>query len=185
MVKDLNAHQFYNYIHDDYQKFKKEIYKSSLTSKTKTLMFDVLVKCPNQSASQMSKTFHELGLHSKQDFVLKIDEIRDLLKLSTDKNYIWKDLVLQDEWFIRFKTQVEHRRSFVYMYRQAPHLETIYLTIRNAIAHGRFYIKDNFITLWNVRNQTEIKGLMHMNISKFNKIIQILNRMYESSIEMN
>jgi hypothetical protein len=67
------------------------------------------------------------------------------------------------------------------MYRQAPHLETFYTTIRNAIAHGHFFIKNNFITLWNVSNKNQIKGLMHMNISRFNRLIKSLNNLYESA----
>jgi hypothetical protein len=69
-----------------------------------------------------------------------LDEIRRILKVSSSDRYFWKDVILQDEWFYRFQKQVESRRSFVYMYRQALHLETFYTTIRNAIDHGHFFI---------------------------------------------
>ncbi len=181
-MKDLNINQFYNMINDDYIVFKRIIYNNELTSKTKNLMFDLVTKCPNQKASELSKTFSELGINSKQDFILMLDQIRKILRVSSSDVYIWKDVILQDEWFYRFHKQVDSRRSFVYMYRQAPHLETFYTTIRNAIAHGHFFIKNNFITLWNVRNKNQIKGLMHMNISRFNRIVKDLNELYESVI---
>jgi len=181
-MKDLNINQFYNMINDDYITFKKIIYNNELTSKTKNLMFDLITKCPNQKASELSKTFSELGINSKQDFIVMLDQIRGILRVSSSDMYIWKDVILQDEWFYRFQKQVDSRRSFVYMYRQAPHLETFYTTMRNAIAHGHFFIKDNFITLWNVRNKNQIKGLMHMNISRFNRIVKDLNELYESVI---
>jgi hypothetical protein len=181
-MKDLNINQFYNLVKEDYNSFKKIIYNNGLTSKTKNLMFDLVTKCPNQKASELSKTFSELGINSKQEFILILDQIRQILKVSFGDRYIWKDIILQDEWFYKFQKQVDSKRSFVYMYRQAPHLETFYTTIRNAIAHGHFFIKDNFITLWNVSNKNQIKGLMHMNISRFNRLIKSLNNLYESAI---
>lgn len=181
-MKDLIYHQFYNFIKDDYLEFKSSFNNNQYKDRLKSMMFDLVTKCPNQNASELSKSFQELGLIKKQDFVQLIDEIRKLLKITAIENYVWKDIYFQDDWFYKFKSSCTNGKSYVYLYRQMPHLETFFVTLRNAIAHGHFYIKENHIIMWNLNNRKLIKGLIYMKLNQLNKIVKLLNDLYEKSV---
>lgn len=142
-------------------------------------MINLLLKCPNEKSSKLSYTFEELGLFEKSDFINRIDKVQDLLKIPIS-NYIWKDLVLQDEWFERFITSIEKSKSFVYMYKSGKHLETLFIKLRNAVAHGQYYLKENRIVLWNSSTKDNITALFHMRINQFVSIVNILEIAYET-----
>lgn len=178
-MSDLNINKFREFMKEDYLKFRKEIHYQGLSRNLSKAMINLLLKCPNEKSSKLSYTFEELGLFEKSDFINRIDKVNDLLKIPIS-NYIWKDLVLQDEWFERFITSIEKSKSFVYMYKSGKHLETLFIKLRNAVAHGQYYLKENRIVLWNSSTKDNITALFHMRINQFVSIVNILEIAYET-----
>lgn len=178
-MNDVHINKFREFIKNEYLEFRKDIHYQGLSSNLSKAMINLLLKCPNEKSSKLSFSFEELGLFEKSDFINRIDRVHGLLKIPIS-NYIWKDLVLQDEWFERFIVSIEKSKSFVYMYKSGKHLETLFIKLRNAIAHGQYYIKGNRIILWNSSTKDNITALFHMRINQFVTIVKILEDAYEN-----
>jgi hypothetical protein len=173
-MKDISIHQLYNFFETDLTIFKRDFSLENLPSAIRNSMLIYLLNCPSPDASELGKSFDVLGIKSKQEYIARINDIQHLLKIKKLNQYVWKDLFLQDEWFEEFKKSYIGKKSFVYMYKSNPHLETFYTSVRNALAHGRFFINDGFITLWNVSKYKNIKALLHMRVRAFNQIASLL-----------
>jgi hypothetical protein len=180
-MKDMNIHQFNNYFKNDSFKSISRLEEIQLTPKLRTSMLDLILRCPVPNSSRFGLTFSELGLFNKSDFISTLKNLKDILKIKLIDQYYWEDIFLQDDWFEMFKVMKEKNKSFVYMYKSGPHLETLFSSLRNAIAHGQFIIENNFITLWNISKQNNIKALIHIKTSMFKEIVEILNRAYVSN----
>lgn len=175
----MNFFRFRDYIIRDYQQFKDHALNNRFTNHLSKAIFQLLLKCPNEKSSKLSYSFEELGLFEKSDFINRIDRVHAILKIQIS-NYIWKDLVLQDEWFERFILSIEKSKSFVYMYKSGKHLETLFIKLRNAVAHGQYYVKGNRIILWNSSTKDNITALFHMRTHQLVSIVKILEDAYEN-----
>lgn len=166
-MKDLNIYQFENYIKPMVEEFSNTIQAKPIPTKiTKSLLL-IMLRCPGSKVSKLGITFAEMGIITKQDFIIQLSEIKKITRVKTIDQYIWSDVFLQDEWFEVFKQMYSNRKPFIYLHKSGPHLETLFTSLRNSIAHGRFVIKDGFITLWNISRNNNIKALLHMRISSF------------------
>lgn len=177
-MNELNYFQFDNFIKHKAIIFNYDFENFPMSSSLKNAMLSLILRCPS-GTSKLGVSFSELGLFSKTDFIEKIREVRKLLNIKLYDQYIWQDVYLQDEWFDLFKQFSSKNKSFIYMHKLKPHLETIFVSMRNAIAHGQFIIENRNITMWTVTKQKKIKSLMYMKTSRFIKIVEILNIAYK------
>lgn len=178
-MNELNYFRFENFMKDKSSNFIADLENRPLSPKLRSAMLDLIIKCPASGSSKMGVSFSQLGLFSKTDFIQKLHEIHSILSIKYINQYIWQDVYLQDEWFEVYK-ELSQRKSFVYMFKARPHLETFYLSMRNAIAHGQFIIENQFLTMWTLSNQNKIKSLIHIKSNMFIKIVNILNNAYKN-----
>ena len=178
-MHEVHFDELSQYISTDYLKFRENVHTELIPRNVSKAILNLLLKCPNEKSSKLSYSFHELDLFEKTDFIGLVDKAQSILKVKIS-NYIRTDVVLQDEWFNRFMISIEKSNSFVYMYKSGNHLESLFIKLRNAVAHGQYYIVGRRIILWNSSTKQNITALFHMSTNQFVSIVKILENAYDS-----
>ena len=176
---EIRFEEFNQYISTNYLEFRENVHTELIPRSVSKAILNLLLKCPNEKSSKLSYSFHELGLFEKTDFIGLVDRVQGILKVQIS-NYIRTDVVLQEEWFNRFMTSIDKSTSFVYMYKSGNHLESFFIKLRNAVAHGQYYIVGRRIILWNSSTKQNITALFNMSTNQFVSIVKILEDAYDS-----
>ena len=149
--------------------YKNNFVFNDLKPSLQKAFLKLVLNCPSEGSSHLAKDFKSLGILSRLEFEREIIELQDILNTKSS-NYISRATLIDEQWFERFNECFKKNKPFVYIRKEANHLDTLYKKIRNSIAHGRFFIHDNFITMWNVSSQDNITALLNIRLSSLKKI---------------
>ena len=132
----------------------------------------IILNCPSENVSHLSKNFHSRGIKSKVDYENEITKIQDLIKIQAS-HYIARTSFM-DEKRIQILLKCFNRKPFVYIKKEKNHLDTFYKHLRNGIAHGHIFIENKFITIWTTSINNNINSIFHFKLSSLDKIASTL-----------
>lgn len=125
----------------------------------KELLWLYVSNCPSKKGPKCAKKFHDYGLTANVTYKNLKERILQKLNLLTKKTYLYyKNTPILDQtiWALINKSLNSNEKLVFLVKGDFAEIDSLYIRLRNALAHGNFIRKRKHYFLWNTNKNDEL-----------------------------